>query len=49
MEQARIGDHSLDFSDLDLPVLDLNTLDAPFIEEEVWQTSREMPVDKNAV
>jgi len=39
-------DVTVDLSELDMPCIDLHTLEAPFSEEEVWQTIRSLPSDK---
>lgn len=36
----------LDFDQLDLPKKDLSGIDACFSEEEIWQTIKEIPLDK---
>ena len=37
---------TVDLSELGMPCIDLHTLEAPFSEEEVWQTIRSLPSDK---
>jgi len=38
--------HTIDFAEIGIQQHDLSSLEAPFIEQEVWATIREMPLDK---
>jgi hypothetical protein len=38
--------HDFSWLDLQLPSVDLSTLDAPFSDEEIWKAINQMPQDK---
>jgi len=39
-------DETVNLSELNMPSIALNDLEAPFSEEEVWKTVRSLPSDK---